>query len=64
MFENFQSDTLLNIEHYVHEKTNPSGAMKSTGYRPPDLSKSRSLFNLYITCYALLNFIHEMLYSP
>ena len=54
---------MLNIEHYVHEKTNPSGAMKSMGYLPPDLSKSRSSFNRYTTYYVLRNFIHEMLYS-
>ena len=50
MLQNFQSDTLLNIEHYVHEKTDPSGAMKSTGYRPPDLS-CYVLRNLFMRCY-------------
>ena len=63
LLQDFQSDTLLNIEHYVYEKTNPSGAMKSMGYRPHNLFQSCSSFKIYITCYVWRNIIHEMLYS-
>ena len=56
LLQDFQSDTLLNREHYkVHKKTNPSRPMKTTSYRPHELTKPRRSFNIYITCYVLCN---------